>query len=76
MIARFYEYLDKSEKQRIRIRDFKNRAEHLFRNDYENTMKKLEFLKDKSDNDLKPLKIKHDLLAQFLRLIKNELDDI
>jgi hypothetical protein len=76
LIVRFYEYLDKSEKQRIRIRDFKNRAEHLFRNDYENTMKKLEFLKDKSDNDFKPLKIKHDLLAQFLRLIENELDDI
>ena len=76
LIVRFYEFLDKSEKQRIRIRDFKNSAEHLFRNDYENTVKKLEFLKDKTDHDLKPLKVKQDLLGQFLNLIDNGLGDI
>lgn len=76
LIVRFYEYLDKSEKQRIRIRDFKDSVEHLFRNDYENTIKKLDFLKDKSAEELKPLKIKHDLLQQFLRLMDNGLKDI
>ncbi|WP_233882177.1 hypothetical protein [Tenacibaculum piscium] len=76
LIVQFYEYLDKSEKQRIRVRDFKNSAEHLFRNDYENTIKKLDFLKDKSAKELKPLKIRHDLLQQFLRLIDDGLRDI
>ena len=36
----------------------------------------LEFLKDKTDHDLKPLKVKQDLLGQFLNLIDNGLGDI
>lgn len=73
LIKRFYYEIDNGESKRVKIRDFKNKAEHQFKNEFNNTIKKLEFYKDQN-KDVKILEAKKELLSTFLGLIDEYFD--
>jgi hypothetical protein len=73
LIIRFNESVGLNESQNRKIETFKEKTELLFRKDLENTLKKIEFLKNKPEMDLKSYEVKVDLLRKFLDFIENEI---
>ena len=67
LIEKLYHEINNSERKRIQIRDFNENAEHCFRNELDNTIKKLDFFK-KTNKENKLLELKKELLSKFLGL--------